>query len=86
MDFHKHKLNLTYPCVWDYRLIGRNEAGVRQAVAQILGHLEHQVSLSSTSRTGKYCSLTVELTVHSEQQRTDLYQAFKGHRDITMVL
>ena len=86
IDLSKHKLALTYPCLWDYKLIGKDEAALRRAIHQVMGGLDHTVSFSNASRTGKYCSLKVELTVQSEQQRTDLYLAFKASRDIILVL
>jgi len=86
VDLRKHNLKLTYPCTWDYKLIGASESRLRRAVAQVMGPVRHSVSLSNTSRTGKYCSLKVELTVRNQQQQMQLFQAFKAHEDVILVL
>ena len=77
---------LQYPCAWEYKVVGADQFAIRQAVADIMGELEYEVSLSHFSRTGKYCSLLVALTVIDEQQRTSLFAALKAHDDILMVL
>jgi uncharacterized protein len=81
-----NKPELEYPCAWEYKVIGADQFAIRQAVAEIMGELEYEVSLSHFSRNGKYCSLLVALTVADEQQRTSLFAALKAHDAILMVL
>ena len=80
------KPQLQYPCAWEYKVIGADQFAIRQAVADIMGDLDYDVTLSHFSRTGKYCSLLVALTVADEEQRTSLFAALKHHEDILMVL
>ena len=80
------KPELEYPCAWEYKVIEADQFAIRQAVAEIMGDLDYDVTLSHFSRTGKYCSLLVALTVADEQQRTSLFTALKAHEDILMVL
>lgn len=81
-----HKLELEYPCRWVYKLIGESQESVRQAIVVVLQERECLVSLSNSSRTGKYHCLDVEVVVHSEDDRTANYEAFRCHPAITMVL
>ena len=86
IDNSSVKLEIVYPCRWPYTVIGRDETLVRAAIAEIVITLEHTVDLSRTSRTGKYCSLLLVVTVDSETQRNTIFATLRGHRDITMVM
>lgn len=88
-EFGRHrpeKLQVTYPCLWEYRLIGRDEELMRSAAAEVLADREHTITPSHQSSTGKYCSVLVEVTVADEDARLSIYDALKGHRDIIMIL
>jgi uncharacterized protein len=80
------KVQLAYPCSWVYKIIGPDEDEMRQAAAEIIGDCKHLISLSRSSKTGKYHSLNVELTVESEDHRISLYAALKAHRAIKIIL
>jgi len=82
----QRKPQIDYPCSWEYKVIGNDEFALRQAVAAVMADAEYEVSFSHFSRTGKYCSLSVELTVVDEEQRMSLFAALKRHRDILFVL
>jgi len=82
----KQKLEMEYPCHWTYKLIGVAQGEIRQAITSVLQGRECLVSHSNSSRAGKYHCLNVELVVHSEEDRTANYEAFKSHPAITMVL
>jgi hypothetical protein len=77
---------IEYPCRWEYKAIGWDEALVREAVAEIMALREHEVSFSRNSRTGRYCSLLLVVTVESEDHRNAIFTALKQHRHIRMVL
>jgi len=80
------KLELVYPCAWVYKIIGRNEAGLRAAVTQVLGARECLVVPSRTSSGGKYLCLDVELVVASAEERAAAFHAFKAHPEVMLVL
>jgi len=86
MDRRKAVLQLDYPCRWTYKVIGSVEGDVRGAVAEVLGDCDHTLSLSNNSRSGRYLSFKVALTVHSEAQQVGLYLALSQHRAIKIVL
>ncbi len=77
---------IEYPCPWEYKVIGENESAMRQAVADVMIDINHKVTFSHTSRTGKYCSLLVALIVADEDERTSLFTSLKAHPAIMMVL
>ena len=77
---------IVYPCRWEYKAIGADETEMRAAIAEIVVDLEHSLSSSNTSRTGRYCSLLLSVTVQSESHRNELFAALQGHPQIKMVL
>lgn len=84
--FDEDKLQLDYPCSWEYKIIGADEDAVRDAVAEILGETDYDLTLSNTSRRGKYTSLLLELTVVDEAHRLGLFESLRAHEAIIMVL
>jgi len=79
---------ITYPCRWEYKTIGTDEAAIRLAIRAILADdpAEYSLARSNTSRSGKYCSMVLELIVTSESHRNELFAALSNHPDIVMVL
>ncbi|MFT7461806.1 MAG: putative lipoic acid-binding regulatory protein [Pseudohongiellaceae bacterium] len=77
---------ITYPCSWGYRLIGRQSLEVRAAVATIVGDQPYELIDSHTSSKGKYHSLGLTLTVSSEAERLSLFSRLSENSDILFVL
>lgn len=82
----KEKLQLKYPCMWIYKVIGIDQDEMRSAIQDIIRDRSCRISLSRESETAKYISLNVELTVESESHRMALYEALKAHRAVKLVL
>jgi len=82
----KHKPEITYPCEWIFKIIGTEEKLLCNAVDNIINDRLCQISHSKTSKTGKYISLNVKLTLLSEEDRNNFYTEFSNHKDIKLVL
>lgn len=82
----KEKLQLKYPCLWIYKVIGIDQDEMTGAIQDIVQDRSCRISLSRESETAKYISLNVELTVESESHRTALYEELKAHPAIKLVL
>ena len=80
------KVQIDYPCVWQYKLIGMDQQAVRAAVAAHLGDAPYSLSDSRKSGAGKYISMNLEVSVDSNEQRLELYQALAEHPAIKVVL
>lgn len=80
------KLEITYPCTWQYTVIGLDRDAIRLAVADVVGVREYSLAASHSSRTGKYCSLHLSLTVETEAHRVGLFHALKSHPAIRIVM
>lgn len=85
-DLRNKKLHLKYPCAWLYKIIGTDADALRTAVAEIIQDRSCKIDVSRQSETAKYISLNVEVIVESESHRTTLYEAFKAHKAIKIVL
>lgn len=75
-----------YPCWWTYAIIGPDEETLRLAVGTITRGTQHRVAFSKQSEHKKYVSLHVEVWVNNEPERNDLFEAFKTHDAVKMVL
>lgn len=82
----KQKVELSYPCPWVYKIIGREQEELRAAVAEVVQGRECLVTLSHCSSGGKYLCLDVELVVVSAEDREARHLAFKGHPAVVLVL
>ena len=83
---HDPSLDITYPCTWDYTVIGPCEASLREAIAAIAGEAEHSVETGNTSRSGRYISLRLSVVVTSDGQRQGIHRALARHPEVRMVL
>jgi uncharacterized protein len=82
----KRKVQLEYPCLWVYKIIGSDENEMRLAVAEIICDRAYKITHSRDSEKGKYHCLNVELSLESESHRTTLYEALKAHRAVKIIL
>ncbi len=86
IDLSKEKLELVYPCVWNYKLIGLTEAGVKAAICEIILEKPHKLKPSKSSKGGKYQSFDLEIIVASDDERIVVYESLRKHQEIKMVL
>lgn len=82
----KCRPEIHYPCPWQYRLIGEEEAAMRAALAECINVERCVLSEGNRSSGGRYMSLQVELIVMSEEERLGLYRCLADHAAIKMVL
>ncbi len=80
------ELDLQYPCAWTYKVVGRDEAALRSAVAAVIGEREHDLTWSRASSGGRYVSLRLVLQVTDDSERRGLGAALDGHADVKFVL
>ena len=56
-DISKEKLNLTYPCLWTYKLIVNDDNDINAKIDKIINNIKHKLILSKTSKKGNYKKL-----------------------------
>ncbi|MEO0651550.1 MAG: DUF493 domain-containing protein [Planctomycetota bacterium] len=85
-SFGDREPEIHYPTMWSYKVIGSDEDALRAAVRHVVGSLNHELSRSNTSATGKYLSLHLRLVVHDKLQRHTIFHALRDHPDVRAVL
>ncbi len=86
IDLSKHKLELNYPCSWKYKIVILEKVNVKHISKNVFGEREHSVKESKVSKKGKYKSYSIELIVHNEDDRKEIYKILGEHEEIKMVL
>ena len=79
-------LELEYPCQWEYKIIGSDQQQLRDVVSGTLNSMKYSIIHSHNSSGEKFCCLTVEVIVDSDQRRNSIYNALKNHPAVAMVL
>jgi hypothetical protein len=79
------KVSIDYPCLWNYTMIGSDEAGMRAAIADATAGAG-DVKASRSSATGKYVSLHIAVQVENEQRRNAIYETLRKEPSVKMVL
>ena len=86
IDLSKEKLELNYPCSWEYKIVVLEHIDIHITVKEVVSSREHKVKTSKVSSKGKYKSYTLELLVHNEDDRKEIYKMLGDHSNIKMVL
>ena len=77
---------IRYPTRWKYTVIGSDREGLEAAIAEVVEERSHKVSSSNMSSKGRYFSLTLELTVLSEDERETIFGRLRDHPAVKYVL
>ncbi len=83
-DFEQ-KVQIEYPTVWRYKVIGQDAKKTREAIKSVTDR-PTTITFSKQSNRGKYQSFNADIMVHSEEEREKIYHDLKKHEDIKMVL
>ncbi len=85
ISLENKKLELNFPCNWEYKLIVECEEKLKVAVFEIVDK-KYELNHSKVSKKGKYKSFTLKLIIESDVERIDIFEKLKKHSDIKMVL
>ncbi len=86
IDLSKEKLQLDYPCSWKYKIVIHEKSNANKITEEILFQREFNIEKSKVSKKGKFESYSLELIVHNEDDRKEIYKMLGDHKDIKMVL
>jgi len=86
IDLSDKKLELDYPCNWEYKLVVLEHIDITITVKEVISNRIHKVKESKVSSKGKYKSYSLELLVHNEDDRKEIYKMLGDHSNIKMVL
>lgn len=86
IDLNQHKLELDYPCDWEYKVVIKSDKNIKPIAKEIFETREYSVKESKKSSKGKFSSFNIKLTVTSDEDRTSIYKQLHAHEDIKMVV
>ncbi|PUE67239.1 MULTISPECIES: HP0495 family protein [Arcobacteraceae] len=86
IDLNDKKLELDYPCSWEYKLVVLETTNIKQTVKEVIFEREHKVKESKVSSKGKFKSYTLEMLVHNEDDRKEIFKLLGEHGDIKMII
>ena len=86
IDLNQYKLELDYPCIWKYKVVIKCDSDIKDIIQEILCEREHTVLPSKKSSKGKFTSHNIELTVHNDDDRKEIYKLLGDHKHIKMVV
>ena len=86
IDLSKEKLELDYPCSWTYKVVVHEKINIKTTIYDVVSEREHTIKSSNVSKKGKFRSYSLELLVHNEDDRKELFKILGDHNDIKMVL
>jgi len=76
---------ITYPTLWEYVVIGRDEEAVQGAIFEVL-EVPYEISRIRQSSGGKFVSVHICLEVDSKQQRDSIFSTLSHHPSVKMVI
>lgn len=80
------KPEITYPCRWSYKLIGRIEELMQEEAKAIVAGKPHELKPGNKSRTGKFVSIELTVEVCHEDERLHIYDRLTKSQVIMQVL
>lgn len=80
------KPEIKYPCLWEYKIFGKDQDRMRRAVEGMLVGGGYELSLSRSSSHKKYFSMNLVIEVLNDEDRQEIYKALNAHEDIILVL
>ncbi|MEA3384613.1 MAG: DUF493 domain-containing protein [Campylobacterota bacterium] len=86
IDLSKHKLELDYPCNWEYKVVTKCEDDINCIIKEVINDRQHGIKPSKVSSKGKFQSHTLELVVHNEEDRQEIHKLLNAHSNIKMVV
>jgi len=86
IDLSKEKLQLDYPCSWKYKIVIHEKSNANKITEEIFIKREFSLEKSKVSKKGKFKSYSLELLVHNEDDRKEIYKMLGDHKNIKMVL
>jgi uncharacterized protein len=80
------KPEFAYPCLWVYKVIGRDMELLRSAAAEVLSGRTYSATPSRSSKGGAYHCLNIEMTVENEPDRLGFYEKLRRQPAVIMIL
>ena len=80
------KVELEYPCNWDYKVIINTHCNIKHIAKNVLGERIYKIAKSNNSKDKTYVSYKISLLVHSDEDRVALFHELKKEDCVKIVL
>ena len=81
---------MRFPCSFPIKMMGRDTPAFRQTVRNLVekhtGPLDDAAIQSSSSRNGRFVSVTITVSAESQEQLDNIYRDASAHDDVLMAL
>ncbi len=80
------KLELEYPCNWEYKVIINIHCKIKHIAKNVLGDRTYTIKKSNNSKKKTYESFKISLLIHSDDERVTLFEEFRKEDCVKIVL
>ena len=80
------KPKIDFPCEWSYKVFGTDEENLKSAISDVLKKKPYRISKATKSSKGNYISLTIKLTIMTQEELDLYYNTLSKHEDVKIVL
>jgi len=80
------KPKIEYPCDWGFKIIGTDKEKLKSCISEIMADRDYKCRDGNVSSKGKFVSMNANCEVCSEDERDELFKAFRDHCDVKMVI
>ncbi len=85
-EINGQKAEISYPCKWEYKIIISKDDDAKEVVDKIDLPNKYKLTPSHKSKSGKYKSYNLTLTVDNEKQREAIFSSLRQNEKIKYVL
>ena len=85
-DKTQQKPKIKYPCNWGFKIIGTNKEKLKACIFDIMAHRDYTCRDGNISKNGKFVTVNANCEVCSQEERDELFKAFRDHCDVKMVI
>jgi len=80
------KLELDYPCEWEYKLVTKDGEKLKDSISKKYSHRDYTLDFSNKSKKGNYESYSLKMTVNDEKDRVDTYNDLKKDENVKIII
>ncbi|OBV29716.1 hypothetical protein BKN38_06390 [Helicobacter sp. CLO-3] len=85
MQHIEGKPDITYPCQWEYRIVGEKQHRIEEIVGDIM-QKPYYLEVKNHSSGGRFVSMHLSTMVDSEEERNEIFSKLANHKEIKMVI
>ena len=81
---------MEFPCSFPIKMMGRDTPAFRRTVRELVekhtGPVDDDAIQSSSSRNGRFVSVTITVSAESQEQLDNIYREVSAHEEVLMAL